>query len=150
MMKFRVIILSTVLAFSLNAQSYAAGSTQASKPLVLQNVMKVLGENMQTIAGAISQEDWALVEQEAMKVADHPKPPMAERMKIMGFMGKKMSVFKNNDGKTHDAATKLSLVAAEQDGFQVIQVFAELQQTCLTCHQSFRQSFKDHFYGTGQ
>ncbi|HNP65203.1 MAG TPA: hypothetical protein PKH39_14805, partial [Woeseiaceae bacterium] len=50
------------------------------------------------------------------------------------------------DTQTHDAALAMGEAAARSDGHAVITEFAKLQQSCLTCHENYRQSFKDHFY----
>ncbi len=40
-----------------------------------------------------------------------------------------------------------SSLLAENDAEPVIAAFADLQLSCLSCHQRFRKPFKAHFYG---
>ncbi len=120
----------------------------APEALVLQKIMADLGEAMQAVTDGISREDWPFVETSAASIAVHPTPPMSEKVQILAYMGSNMSQFKAHDNKTHLAAVKLGKRAGEEDGVQVITAFAELQQTCLSCHQRFRKSLKNHFYGS--
>ncbi len=59
--------------------------------------MQDLGKNMQAITDGISREDWELVEKAASQVADHPRPPFGEKVRILGFVGTNVSKFKGYD-----------------------------------------------------
>ena len=103
---FKASITSGVIAALLatvGPASWADDSVKSS-PFVLQKVMKDLGKNLQTITDGIPREDWELVEKTTSLVADHPQPPMTEKMRIMGFMGTNMGKFKTYDGETHEQA----------------------------------------------
>lgn len=123
-----------------------SGQTLAEEPLALQKIMADIGENMELVVHGIARENWLLVEQTADKIANHPTPPMTDKIRILSFFGTDMSVFKSLDKNTHDAAIVLGQVAAKKNGTQVIAQFSILQNTCLACHQRFRQAFKAHFY----
>jgi len=125
----------------------AASGAQAAEPLALQKVMKDLGKNMQTITDGISREDWELVEKTAPLIADHPQPPLSEKMRIMGFMGSNMGKFKAHDGETHEQAQAAGKAARAKDGPGVILAFQKLQTSCYNCHNEFRKPFMEHFYG---
>ncbi len=117
-----------------------------TEPLALRKIMSDLGKNMQTITDGISREDWKLVKKAASQIADHPQPPFVESIQILSFVGSNVSLFKDHDNKTHNAAIALGKAATEKDGYKVITAFSILQNTCLTCHQNFRKSFQEHFY----
>lgn len=136
-----------VVATALVTIALAAPITHAAEPLEFKSVMKELGKNMQVITDGISREDWDLVAKTAPMIAMHPQPPLAERMRIMKFMGPEMSKFKAFDGETHEAAHSLELAAQEKNGQKVITAFRQVQTTCLNCHQAFRSQFVEHFYG---
>ena len=144
--------------FYRNAKALIAGITlmfsgthvsaeNSSEPLALQNIMRDMGKNMQVITDAISREDWALVEKTAPLIADHPQPPMFEKMRIFAFVNTDIGQFKSYDGKTHEAAGILGVTARAGDGHAIIADFATLQDTCLMCHQQFRKPFQAYFYG---
>ncbi len=137
-------IISSQLAAT---EAIAQPAAEPEEPLVLRKIMQDMGRNMQQIADGISREDWQLVEKNALLVADHPQPPLSEKVRIMAYFNTDMSKFKSHDKKTHDTARLLSQSAADRDGFAVISDFASLQQSCLSCHQRFRKPFQQHFYG---
>ncbi len=122
-------------------------SETLSEPLELQAIMKDMGERMQSITAGIASEDWGLVEEQAIHIADHPQPGITEKIRILSYIGTDVSQFREYDGKTHMAARHLNEAAASEDGYAVIAGFAALQKTCLMCHQQFREAFREHFYG---
>ncbi len=126
--------------------AFAATGVQAAEPLILQQVMKDLGKNMQVITDGISREDWELVGKTAPLIADHPQPPMTEKMRIMSFMGTSMGKFKAHDGETHSQAQAVGKAAKAKDGQGVILAFQKLQTSCYNCHSEFRKPFVAHFY----
>lgn len=142
-MKKQLIVATSIIALALSASH-----VQAAEPLELQKVMKELGRNMQVITDGISREDWELVVKTAPMIAEHPQPPLTEKMRIMSFMGTDMPKFKALDGETHEAAHDLLHAAQEKDGKKVIAAFQKVQSSCLSCHQAFRGKFVEHFYGT--
>ena len=143
-----VIIMTCSQAFAeTSAETSASSSLSFTEPLALRKIMQDMGENMQIITDGISREDWQLVEKTAPQIADHPTPPLSEKVRILAFVGTDISKFKAYDGKTHEAARVLGEAAVREDGYAVIADFATLQNTCLMCHQRFRKSFQEHFYG---
>jgi cytochrome c556 len=147
MLHNRQILLMGIILITASSQALAETITDSGEPLILQSIMQNMGKDMQIIADGISREDWKLVEKTASLIANHPKPPLSERARIMAFAGADMSKFKGFDGKTHKAAQVLGETAKSEDGYAIISDFATLQSTCLTCHQNFRKPFQKHFYG---
>ncbi|MDO8349592.1 MAG: cytochrome c [Gallionella sp.] len=138
---------SFVLSVALSGLLFTAMNATAAEPLELQKVMKDLGKNMQIVTDGISREDWLLVEHTSHLIGGHPQPPVAEKMRIMTFMGANMAKFKEFDGQTHEFAHEMALAAQAKDGLKVISSFQKLQASCLACHQAFRPAFVEHFYG---
>lgn len=134
------LVASTCLVF-------AASDVQAAEPLALQKVMKDLGINMQLITDGISREDWDLVRKTAALIADHPQPPLTEKMRIVSFVGTDMGKFKAFDGETHDQAQAVAQAAQAKDGQGAILAYQKLQTSCYNCHSAFRKPFVEHFYG---
>lgn len=126
-----------------------AGDAGGAKPLELRKIMQTLGKDMQAVTDGISREDWDLVAKTAPRIADHPQPPMGERMRILAFVGSDVGKFKQYDKRTQEAARALQQAAVRGDGQAVISTFATLQTTCLRCHQQFRKPFQEHFDGEG-
>lgn len=120
------------------------------KPMALRKIMQELGRNMQVITDGISREDWKLVAETAPLIADHPQPPWREKVRILSFIGTEARTFKGHDQKTHEAAQVMREAAVQKDGAAVIAAFAKVQTSCLACHETFREPFLKHFYGTEQ
>jgi cytochrome c556 len=142
---FTATVIGTLLA-STCSQAWADDADKA-KPLALRKIMQDLGKNMQGVTDGISREDWEMVGKIAPLIADHPQPPLVEKMRILKFVGTDAGKFKGYDEKTHEAAKALEQAAARSDGQSVISSFAMLQNSCLGCHQNFRKPFLEHFYG---
>lgn len=134
------------MAVATAATGLAAQSVEAAKPMALRTLMQKLGDDMQAVTGAISREDWARVAELAPKIARHAQPPMTEKMRILTWAGSDAGKFRGFDGQLKDAATTMGDAAKREDGQAVIGAFAKTQQSCLACHESFRQAFVEHFY----
>lgn len=143
--KLFAVVAATVFLGGMHSQTRA--SDDQAKPLELRRIMKDLGKDMQTVTDAISREDWARVAQVAPRIADHPQPPVGEKMRILAFIGSDVGKFKGFDEQTHQAAKAMQAAAGRGDGKAVIAAFANLQNSCLGCHQSYRKPFVEHFYG---
>lgn len=126
----------------------AETDAEPAKALALRSIMKELGSNMQVITDGISREDWALIEKTAPLIADHPQPPISEKLRIISFMGGDIGRFKGYDEGTHKTAEELKQAAGTKDGHSVISAFQRLQETCYGCHRQFRGPFLKHFYPT--
>lgn len=124
----------------------ADGPYTAEKPLELRKVMQGLDRHMQTIVDGISREDWDAVAKTAPLIADHPEPPLLEKMKILGFIAGDLAKFKGNDTAVHQAARDMVEAATVHDGPAVIADFARIQSGCLACHEQFRGALVKHFY----
>ncbi len=136
-----------MLLSNISIDAYAAPATD-KEPLQLRQIMRDLGKNMQAATDSISHEDWARVAAIARAIADHPQPPISEKLRILAYIGSNVPRFRAFDGQTHDAANSMANAAARKDGAGVIAAFADIQSGCLACHQTFRKAFVEHFYGS--
>lgn len=137
--KHRIVCLVAGLLF-------AVKEVTASEPFELRRIMNELGQNMQTITAGISREEWELVEKTAILVAEHPQPPLSEKIRILNFVGTNMTKFKAYDGETQEQALAVARAARAEDGAGVIFAFQRLQTSCFNCHNEFRKAFIGHFY----
>lgn len=117
----------------------------APAPMALRGIMEQLGQNMQAVTGAIAVEDWAKVAELTPKIADHPEPPLTEKMRILAWLKTDAMKFRGYDRQVHADATAMGEAAKRGDGKAVIVDFAKVQQGCLACHEGFRKSFVAHF-----
>jgi len=100
---------------------------------------------MQTITGAIALEDWAVVSKSAALISAQPDISAKEKTRLVTFLGEKAPIFHAMDAANHTAAQTLSDAALMDDGPLVITAFANLQSSCLACHQQFRAEFRQQF-----
>ena len=119
----------------------------AAEPLALRKIMSDLGQEMQAVTDGLAREEYANVEQAAQAIAEHPQPPLSEKVRIIGFVGTRMAQFKAYDQQTHDHASAIIEAARQQNAPAAIDAFRALQLSCHGCHQDFRRSFVEHFYG---
>ncbi len=136
--KIPLILALAGAAFSSPAQA------DNDENLSLRHVMRSLGMEMQQVTDGISRQAWKQVENAANNIADHPKPALAERQRVMAFLGTDATLFKQLDKTTHQTARRLKNAAAKHNGKAVIDIFATLQHRCLACHQRFRQPLQTH------
>lgn len=139
------VAISTLLATGWSRAR--ADDTGTARQLALRTIMQDLGKDMQVVTDGISREDWEMVAKAAGRIADHPQPPLREKLRILAFVGKDTSRFRDYDRQTHEAAQRLAKAAEREDGNATISAFADVQTTCLACHQQFRKPFQEHFDG---
>jgi cytochrome c556 len=136
-----------IMAEESNAQETSRKMDGDSEELVLRSIMRELDENMRKVVGAISRESWEQVAEIAPLIADHPEPPLAEKTRILRFLGADAARFVGHDRQVNEAAMDMSEKAIQEDGEAVIDAFSRVQKHCLGCHQEFKEEFKLHFYG---
>jgi cytochrome c556 len=111
-------------------------ATEGSLKLVMQGLLK----DTQELTAAMLNEDFALIATKAENIADHPKPSMVTRMKVMKAMGSDMAQFKANDGVVHKAALAIMTNAQQKNIDGVGENFKKMIGGCLSCHGQFKNS----------
>ena len=137
--------IGTLMAM-IGAMTWADDGTD-TPPLALRKIMQDMDKNMHSMADAISQKDWPLVERIAPLIADHRQPPFFEKMRIMGFVGTSVSKYKAHDGSVVEQAQAIGKAAKSNDVQGTEQMFRTLQASCDSCHSEFQKPFVAHFYG---
>ncbi len=105
----------------------------------LQEVMKTLGDDLCRASGALVQEDYPTLAEAARAIADHPRPGMGERLKILAGLGTDAERFRSADSAVHDAATSLAEAAEREDALAAAAHYSLLVEQCIDCHAGFRQ-----------
>lgn len=105
----------------------------------LQEVMKTLGDDLCRASGALLQEDYPTLAEAARAIADHPRPGMGERLKILAGLGTDAERFRSADRAVHDAATSLAEAAEREDAQAAAAHYSLLVEQCVDCHAGFRQ-----------
>ncbi|HUW54233.1 MAG TPA: cytochrome c [Rhodanobacter sp.] len=144
---YRVIAMAVLLTAGTLVGADATEPDGKPAPMALTGIMQDLSTDMQGVTDAIAREDWPAVAKLAARIADHPQPPLAEKLRILAFAGKDASRFRSYDQQAHQAARWLAQAAQQRDGTAAIAAFAKVQGACMACHQNFRQRFQQHFHG---
>lgn len=137
--------IGTLMAM-IGAMTWADDGTD-TPPLALRKIMQDMDKNMHSMADAISQKDWPVVERIAPLIADHRQPPFIEKMRIMGFVGTNIGKYKAYDRSVVEQAQSISKAAKSNDVQGTELMFRTLQASCDSCHNEFQKPFVAHFYG---
>lgn len=156
MLKLRVMAAAALIVGSvaLGAFQVVAGGAgpppppaqTGQPPLALRSVMAVLAVRMEAIVYAVSVGDLKAVEKSALEIADHERPPLEERRKIMAFLGDDAEGFKAADLRVHDAAAAVAAAARAEDLDAVAGKFSLLLKGCVACHARFKSGIVGRFY----
>jgi len=125
---------NTVNSDSVSADTVKVNAPEGSLKLVMQGLLK----DTQALTSAMLNEDFSLITTQAINIADHPKPSMAIRKKLMKAMGADMVKFKANDNIVHSAAVEIMKSAQQKNIKDVGENFKKMIGGCLSCHSSFK------------
>lgn len=128
---FALVLASTLVP---NAPA-AAGDDEVS----LRSIMQKLDRDTLRSVSALMAEDWHALDQSASAIADHARPPLTERMRILSALGARAGDFKNYDGVVHDAAISLGEAARAADADAAVESMSTMLRGCVACHSAFRE-----------
>lgn len=134
------LLLATSLVILTTVNVSMANDTVKAPEGSLKLVMQGLLKETQGLTAAMLNEDFTLIATKAGNIADHPKPSMATRMKIMKAMGADMAQFKANDETVHKAALDIMTNAQQKNIDGVGENFKKMIGGCLSCHSQFKDS----------
>ncbi len=140
----KLVVASQFVIVSLMANSAYAETNE--EPMKIREIMQGMQVNMQQIEQGIAQKDWELVSQNSLLIAEHPAPPLFEKLRIFAYINTEMGAFKKLDKKTHTTAKELAELVLQNDKGNVELKFTQLRESCEQCHQVFREEFQAYFY----
>jgi len=126
-------VLAAGLIFSMPAAAESAS---------LLEVMRQLGTRMGQINDGIWKEDYAAIADAAHYIAEHPKPPMKQRKKILGALGTDAIDFRAADKRVHDDALEVVEAARSEQMPAVVERYQRLVDGCVSCHGQFRERLR--------
>lgn len=101
-------------------------------------VMRQLGEAYSQFAQALLSDDFVGMAKAAQAIAEHPRPPVQERRKMMALLGEGVADFKALDANVHKAAAALVQATGSREMSTILARYQELTEGCVACHQRFR------------
>lgn len=123
-----------------------AQEDQGDTPMALQSIMEQMGVDLLSLTERMLHQDWPAVAKLAAALANHEEPPLQEKQRILAWLGKEASTFREFDIQVKAEAKQLEAGAHEQDTQAMLASLSQLQQSCVGCHASFRQPYLAHFY----
>lgn len=122
------------------------GGHDADSPLQLREIMRKMDRDMQALTRALVLGDWPRVALHAKRIADHGKPPLGERIKILALIKIDAGEFRALDSRVVEAAKELANTASASDAERSVDALRKMTSACLTCHTGFRGRIVNHFY----
>ena len=104
----------------------------------LKQVMQGLLLDTQQLTEAMLTEDFKVIAVKASKIANHPKPSIKVRKKVMKALATDMLKFKENDIVVHTAAVEIVNSAKQKNITGVGENFTKMIGGCVSCHRLFK------------
>jgi cytochrome c556 len=107
-------------------------------PGKLVTIMAGIADEMTLVQLGLWTENFDLISESAMKIADHSKVSAAEKARVVKALGEDMPAFGAMDKVVHDSAMRLSEAASANDLPATLKELTVLQSGCVSCHSTFR------------
>lgn len=126
------------LAAVVMAGSMAAAAAEGGPPADFKEAMQSLNQSMLQVSDAVMREDYGAMAEAARFIAEHPRPPLQFRKRVMGILGPDAAGFKAVDHDVHQRASDLAAAAEREDLAGVMRHYLHLNQGCVDCHTAYR------------
>lgn len=133
---FSILLISavTLSGLTLNNQKQANNSPD------LQTIMRLIMADVNMINEGIFTQNFHLIEQGAAAINQHPPLSEETRKFIQKTLGDKMPAFGEYDKLVHNHADSIKKAAIQHDLNKVLEQYRIVQQGCVSCHASFRET----------
>lgn len=120
---------------------------QISTPMMaeggpMDEIMLGLSEEMTRIGAGIWAEEFSTIALAAEAIAEHPLPPLMQRLKLLADLGSNSSQFMAADKALKAAALEVVAAAKQEDLEAVLNRYQVVQQHCVDCHSWYRNSIQ--------
>ncbi|MCW8919525.1 MAG: cytochrome C [Gammaproteobacteria bacterium] len=106
---------------------------------VMNRMMQGLGAEMARINEGIWREDFEAIAGAAAAIAEHPLPPLLQRLELLAQLGTAAPRFMAADDEMREAALALKEAAEGGRIDEVVSRYQPLQQRCVACHRWYRR-----------
>lgn len=124
--------------------AWAGGSGKVGLP-ELRRIMRDLDAATQGVVDGVAREEWTQVAEIASRIASHPQPPLAEKLRILALVGRDSARFRGYDEQIREAARSLQEAAKRKEGQVATRALADMQGACQACHATFRGPIQQHY-----
>lgn len=128
----------TVIAILVSTISLMAIKSLQPETMPLVPMMQLLLEDMNTVNRGIYTENFGLVEEGAMNIAEHPVMTEKDKELVKTVLGEEMQQFVAFDRTVHHHADSMATAARQRNLQKVLRHYRIVQQGCVDCHSSYR------------
>lgn len=107
--------------------------------VTLKSIMQGLRDDLVDISDGLLTDDFELVANGAVSIANHPQIPAAQVQLVAAELGTQMPAFKQLDTLVHDLAIEISAAAEAGNGDAAISNYQRMIDGCFACHRTFKE-----------
>lgn len=138
----RLILIIIFAGFSFSVMGWSwYPQKQSSQPetMPLVPMMQQLLSDVQKVDRGIYTENFAMIEEGAGNISDHPMMTSEDKKLAKKTLGKEMKQFVEFDMVVHHHADSMRMAAVEQNMQKVLKHYRITQQGCVDCHSNYRE-----------
>ena len=136
------ILIFTVLLFSMSVIGwtwYPQEKPNQPETMSLVPMMQQLLDDIQRVDRGIYTEDFAMIEEGAGNISDHPTMTTEDKKLVKKTLGPEMKQFVEFDMVVHHHADSMRIAAIEENMQRVLKHYRITQQGCVDCHSNYRE-----------
>lgn len=136
------IVILAFLAWSMVSHDFNNGDeeeTQQSETMPLVPMMQQLLTDIQQVDRGIYTEDFAMIEEGAAHISNHPTMTDEDKKLVKSTLGEEMQQFVDYDMVVHHHSDSMRMAAVEENMQQVLKHYRITQQGCVDCHSNYRK-----------
>ena len=107
--------------------------------VTLKSIMQGLRDDLVDISDGLLTDDFELVANGAVSIAQHPQIPPAQVQLVAAELGTEMAAFKQIDTLVHDLAIEISAAAAAGNRDTAISDYQRMIEGCFACHRAYKE-----------
>lgn len=107
--------------------------------VTLKSIMQGLRDDLVDISDGLLTDDFELVANGAIGIANHPQIPAAQVQLVAAELGAEMPAFKQLDTLVHDLAVEISAAAEAGNGGAAISDYQRMIDGCFACHRAYKE-----------
>lgn len=141
--KYIVLILFisvfVLMGGSVFTQDISGQKSHQPETLPLVPMMQQLMDDIQQVDRGIYTENFAMIEEGAGNISDHPTMTSEDKKLVKETLDKEMKQFLEFDMVVHHHADSMRMAAIEENMQKVLKHYRITQQGCVDCHSNYRK-----------
>jgi len=140
-MKRLILIFIVLVGFSFTIMGWSLFPQEKPdqpETLPLVPMMQQLLDDIQQVDRGIYTENFAMIEEGAGNISDHPTMTAEDKKLVKTTLGEEMKQFVKFDMVVHHHADSMRMAAIENNMQEVLKHYRITQQGCVDCHSNYR------------